>query len=268
MEQFLIQKTKLELRLNAEQRRLCGNYVSDVLWNVDRGCLDRVEYIAKAIKENSKLFYYEYSMSKSEIDYIYNSVASELLRKINSYRGECDNFFRRISALKLLGINNDELTKYVSGSSYCKIAKYLADLENGDPNRSIVLETLAWLISEYYKGSNYCGKVMPYHHLEYEKKRRAPIIRKVLKDNEELYFEAIVKDAIEGVCKKLKEKRNIREYSQLFHLLTLLGVPRNTLIVPETGENVAYDIAYFLWWLDIEKDIEWENIENIIEYLE
>ena len=109
-------------------------------------------------------------MSKDEINYIYNTLIHDLLKKLSLNR-KCDHYFREISALKLLGIKNADLPTY-NNYSYC-LDRYLSDLDNGNQNRKVILTTLAWLISEYTKNPINPRMLMHTHHRDYVKKRRA-----------------------------------------------------------------------------------------------
>ena len=257
----------LGLQLNSDEEYVCHNYMREATFNVERGCLDYIEDIAKAVESNSTLFYGEYCMSENQLYYIYNYVKKKIFGMLFECN-LCDHYFREISALKLLGIKNKDLPNGSGTVSY-QIAKCLSTLDNGSFERKQVLRTLAWLISEYTKNSEICDRVRTsLRHSSYAKKRRSSIIKKIILLDDSLYANAIINEAIEGIYEKLKTQKTIRQYSQLFHLLTLLGVPRNSNDVPATSTNIKYDIAYFLWWLDIEADIDYSDIEKIIEYCE
>ena len=74
-----------------------------------------------------------------------------------------------------------------------------------------------------------------------------------------------VESCMDCICNKLRERMSLKEYTQYFHILSLLGIPKNSDKLPELSRdtNVMYNIAYKLWACDTSEE-NWNTIERIV----
>ena len=74
-------------------------------------------------------------------------------------------------------------------------------------------------------------------------------------------------EMIDAICTALKaENLEVDNYARLFHALAILGLPKCSLDVPATRNNMKYNMAYYLWGLDDGTPEAWECIDNASWY--
>ena len=231
--------------------------MSRFLFDLERRCTDlcytiKLAYDGKITKEYLMGFWYP---TPDEVKQIHKE----------------DYYWNFFHGLTILGISEKE---YVISKSSTNIKRQIAyellKLDDGDYYNENILGEVAWyfadLCEKCIKPSNIRG--LYWRHPFGHKKK----VHKSLRQNQYLIESGInlqngaeIESFVDSFCNKLRGGMSLKEYTQCLHVLTCLGVAKNSKKLPEISSetNVMYNIAYKLWAFDTSQK-NWKIIEQIV----